>query len=186
MMQAAASMPDALRAAVPVIRTGRLVLRAPRLEDAEAMIAYMAGPRSHMDGGPLAPNATWDLLFRGSGQWLLRGYGQWHVDEAATGRFVARIGLFHPPGWPEAELAWAMIAPEAEGRGLALEGAMAARAAAARLWGITRPISSINAGNHRSIRLAGRMGAVPEGERDTIYGPMQTWRHPHTRPETAA
>lgn len=170
----------ALRDAVPVIRTARLVLRAPRLEDAEAVIAYMAGPRSHGDGGPLAANATWELLFRGAGQWLLRGYGQWHVDDAATGRFVARIGLFHPAGWPEAELAWALVAPEAEGRGLALEGALAARAAAARLWGIRRPISSIKADNVRSIRLAGRMGATFEAERDTVYGPMQTWRHPET------
>lgn len=177
---------EALRAAVPVIRTERLVLRAPRLEDAELMIAYMAGPRSHGDGGPLAPNAVWELLFRGTGQWLLRGYGQWHVDDAETGRFIARIGLFHPPSWREAELAWAVLAPEAEGKGLALEGALAARAAAARLWGITRPISSIKAGNSRSIRLAERMGAVLEGERDTIYGPMQTWRHPQTRPEAAA
>lgn len=179
MMQAAPSSTlDALRAAVPVIRTDRLVLRAPRLEDGALMVAYLGGPRSHMDGGPLPPNAVWELLFRGTGQWLLRGYGQWHVDDAATGRFIARIGLFHPPSWPEAELAWAMLDPDSEGKGLALEGALAAREAAARLWGITRPISSIKTGNDRSIRLAERMGARFEAERDTIYGPMQTWRHP--------
>lgn len=171
----------ALRAAVPVIRTERLVMRAPRLEDGGLMVTYMGGARSHMDGGPLAPNAVLDLLFRGTGQWLLRGYGQWHVDDAQTGRFIARIGLFHPPSWPEAELAWAMLDPETEGKGLALEGALAAREAAARIWGITRPISSIKADNARSIRLAERMGATFESERDTIYGPMQTWRHPETR-----
>lgn len=172
----------ALRAAVPVIRTARLVLRAPRLDDIAAAVAYLGDARSHFDGGPLSPEAATELLFRGAGQWLLRGYGQWHVDDAETGRFIARIGLFHPPSWPEPEIAWALIRPEAEGRGLALEGALAAREAAARIWGITRPISSITADNTASLRLAQRMGAEYEGEGDTIFGPMQTWRHPETRP----
>lgn len=173
---------EALRAAIPVIRTARLILRAPRIDDGDILAAYMGDDRSRMDGGPLAPDAAWELLFRGAGQWLLRGYGQWHVDDAESGRFIARIGVFHPPGWPEPELAWALMLPEAEGRGLALEGALAARKAAARIWGINRPISSIKPGNAGSIRLAQRLGARHEGDRDTIYGVMQTWRHPETTP----
>ncbi|MDO5606504.1 MAG: GNAT family N-acetyltransferase [Paracoccus sp. (in: a-proteobacteria)] len=167
---------DALAAAVPVIRTERLTLRAPRMADFDLFADFFASPRSHMDEGPKTRPEAWDLFAKGAGQWLLRGYGQWNVDDAA-GNLVARVGLYHPITWPEPELAWMVLDPAAEGRGIAYEAANAARAAAARIWGITRPISSIFPENTRSIRLAERLGAMHEGDRETIYGVMQTWRH---------
>ena len=64
-----------------------------------------------------------------------------------------------------------------EGRGIAQEAAIAARDGAARNFGITAPMSSIEARNTRSIALAERMGADRDGEWETPYGPMLRFRH---------
>lgn len=159
----------------PIIDTPRLRLRGPRLEDFPTVAAFLASDRSDE---PMGLTAAWSSFAGGCGQWTLRGYGQWIGEDHETGAPLVRVGIYHPPFWPEPELAWAVLDPAAEGRGLAREAALAARAAAARLWGILRPISSIFPGNDRSEALAARLGAVFERDWDGPFGPMRIWRHP--------
>lgn len=162
---------------VPVLETERLVLRGPAIGDFDAVAAFYADPRSQPVGGCLNRVEAWTRFTSGAGQWLLRGYGFWEIEDRATGRNVGRAGIYHPDGWPEPELGWMIYAGTDEGRGLAREAATAAREGAALHFGMSRVMSSIEASNHRSIQLAERMGAVRDGMWNTPYGPMLRFRH---------
>ena len=167
----------ALAAQMPVVETERLILRAPVLADFEQVATFYAHPRSEPIGGPIDRNEAWSAFAAGAGQWLLRGYGFWEIIDRATNTTIGRAGIYHPDIWPEPELGWMIYADGHEGRGIAYEAAVAARDGAARHFGITRPMSSIEATNTRSIKLAERMGAVRDGEWETPYGPMLRFRH---------
>ncbi|MDB5658757.1 MAG: N-acetyltransferase, partial [Cypionkella sp.] len=68
---------------------------------------------------------------------------------------------------------------EAEGRGLAYEAALAARAHAYTALGWKTAISLIAAENLRSKALAQRMGCSLDGEFiHETFGVSQIWRHP--------
>lgn len=161
----------------PVLETGRLLLRAPELSDFDAFASFYTSERSGTIGGPVSRDDAWTDFSSSAGQWLLRGYGFWEIIERDSGANIGRAGIFHPDFWPEPELGWILYGNSHEGRGFAIEAASAARTGAAHHFGITRPISSIEATNTRSIRLAQRMGAVPDGEWETPYGPMLRFRH---------
>lgn len=165
-------LPDA-----PVLRTARLLLRAPLLSDFDAFAAFYASPRSETIGGPFDRKEAWRDFASSAGQWLLRGYGFWEITLRDSGENIGRAGIYHPDDWPEPELGWMLYGSGTEGQGLALEAAIAARDGAARHFGIRAPISSIVAENARSIRLAERMGAPADGEWQTPYGPMLRFRH---------
>ena len=113
-----------------------------------------------------------------AGQWLLRGYGGFSIEERTTGGYLGEVGVFHEDSYPEPELGW-MVVAAAEGRGIAHEAALAVRRWAYRTLGLTTLVSYIDAGNARSIRLAERLGAarddnapLPENEHCLVY------RHP--------
>jgi RimJ/RimL family protein N-acetyltransferase len=44
--------------------------------------------------------------------------------------------------------------------------------------GVERLISLIDPKNTRSIRVADKLGAVPDELVATVYGPLLTWLHP--------
>jgi RimJ/RimL family protein N-acetyltransferase len=162
---------------IPVVETERLILREPRVEDFETVAAFLTSARSRMIGGPCERREVWGRHASMAGQWLLRGYGMWMIEERASGRPVGRCGVFHPAEWIEPELGWSLFA-EGEGRGFALEAARAARSEARRLWGLGPLISTIRAENARSLALARRLNCVYEGEWQSPFGPLGLWRHP--------
>ena len=86
----------------------------------------------------------------------------WAVEERETGLFVGRIGLHYPEGWPDRELGWT-IARKFWGRGLATEGARAAMKHAFDTLGWSHVVSLIHRDNHRSIRVAERLGERVHG-----------------------
>ena len=92
------------------------------------------------------------------GHWFLRGYGFWAVDEKATGAYCGLVGLWNPEGWPAPEVGW-LLWEQHEGKGIAREAAMRARAYAFETLGWPQVASCISDGNIRSIRLAERLGA---------------------------
>lgn len=161
---------------IPNLTTPRLTLRGPILADFPVIADFFQTDRSQWIGGPLDRAAVWGGFCASAGQWLLRGYGFWQAVLTDTGTLIGRAGIYHPENWPEPELSWSIYSPEAEGKGLAFEMAQAALQGAADL-GLRNPISSIDAGNMRSIRLAERMGAHHEGDWQSPYGPMLTYRH---------
>lgn len=162
---------------IPVIETERLILRGPRLDDFQAMADFYARPRAAPVGGPMTRDEAWSEFASTTGQWVLRGSGYWEIQERATGETIGRSGIYHPDNWPEPELSWMLYGETQQGRGIAFEAATAARDGAARHLGLTGLMSSIAADNIRSLRLAERMGAVPDGEWETPYGPMLRFRH---------
>ncbi len=163
---------------IPVLETERLILRGPKIEDFEAEAAFFATERSAHVGGPLDRIDAWTNFTARAGHWTIRGYGFWSLEERATGRYLGRVGLFYPEGWPEEELGWTMMA-DGEGRGLAFEAALAARRYAYRELAWPTVMSLIKPENARSIALAERLGARFETHFEHArYGRMAIYRHP--------
>ena len=91
------------------------------------------------------------------GHWELRGFGMWALEERSSGRFIGRVGLHCPEGWPDREIGWALARPF-WGRGFAFEAAQVALGYAFGTLGWPRVVSLIDPSNTRSIRLADRRG----------------------------
>lgn len=166
-----------IQIAVPVLETGRLRLREPRIADWDAVRAFGLSERSRFIGGPFEEWQVWASLLMPIGHWAVRGYGFWTVEDKATGRVAGRVGIINHIDWPEPELGW-QIFEGFEGKGLAFEAAMAARHHARAVIGLAPPISQIHPDNLRSRRLAERMGAVIEREGEVRGTPCLIYRHP--------
>lgn len=148
--------------AIPTIDTARLRLRAFTEADFPAYRTLVADPdvmRYLGDGRPLSEIDAWRQLATILGHWVLRGFGLWAVDERSTGRFVGRVGLLEPSGWPGFEVAYT-IAPSSWGRGYAREAAGAALRHAQEVLGRTDIISIIRPDNIASVRVATSLGAT--------------------------
>ncbi|SMH50799.1 GNAT family N-acetyltransferase [Maritimibacter sp. HL-12] len=163
---------------IPTLETERLFLRALREDDVAEETAFFASERSALVGGPLTRDQVWRVVAAMIGHWALRGFGFWALEEKASGRYLGRVGLWAPDGWPEPELGWTLMA-HAEGRGFAREAALTARAFAYDHLGWTTAISLIAAGNTRSETLASRLDATLERAwLHPVHGAMNIWRHP--------
>ena len=162
---------------IPVIETERLILRGPEMRDFEPHAEFYTTARSSALGGPCPRHDAWTKFVAAAGQWLLRGYGYWTLEEKATGRVLGRVGVNHPEYGLEPELAWTLFTG-AEGQGFANEAALAARDHAGRVMGLGPLMSTIRADNARSLVLAARLGARFESDWASPWGPLGIWRHP--------
>ncbi len=147
--------------------TERLHLREFRAEDIDAYAAMCADPEVmrflSADGAALSREDAWRQMAMFAGHWALRGFGMWAVEERTSGRFVGRVGLHYPEGWPDRELGW-VLCRSFWGQGLATEAARAAAACAFGPLGWSHLISLIRPDNHRSIAVALRLGETRSGE----------------------
>jgi RimJ/RimL family protein N-acetyltransferase len=154
------------------LETERLRLRMFRDTDLDTYAAMSADPEVvrylGAGGQPVTRPEAWRQMAMLLGHWQLRGYGVWAVEERASGRFVGRIGLFNPEGWPGLECICA-LARSAWGRGYATEGARRALEYAFTELDQARVISLIRPGNTASIRVAERLGETLEG-RAMLFG----------------
>ncbi|MEM1161012.1 MAG: GNAT family N-acetyltransferase [Pseudomonadota bacterium] len=167
-----------ISATVPLLETERLRFRAPSVDDYSAEVGFGASERSKGTGGPFAMDQVWRAQLSRIGQWVALGYGVWSLDEKSTGNYVGRVGIYHPADWPEAELAWTLMA-NGEGKGYAYEAALAARVWAYDSLGWTTLISVILPDNTRSLALAERLGCKADGTFEHVsFGTMNVWRHP--------
>lgn len=173
----------------PVLRTERLVLRAPEGGDWEAARAFLLSERSRHVGGPFTSPRAWRTFGHIIGHWAMRGFGMFVVEEADTGRPMGSIGPWYPDGWPEPEIGWTIWTDAAEGRGYAAEAARRVRAHAYDDLGWTTAVSYIDADNLRSIALAERLGCRLDAEAETPWSnepetdgedevPVLVYRHP--------
>jgi RimJ/RimL family protein N-acetyltransferase len=173
------TLAQAFEGQVPRLETPRLILRAPRLADFDLFAAYIASERSRYTGGPLDRNLAWRGFGHMVGHWVLRGYGFFVLEEKATGKALGTTGPYFPEGWPEPEIGWTIWDASAEGKGLASEAALAARAWAYEVLGWQTAISLIVAGNTRSEALAQKLGCTPDGTfSHAQFGDSSIWRHP--------
>ncbi|MDO9501511.1 GNAT family N-acetyltransferase [Falsiroseomonas sp.] len=152
-------------AATPVLETARLRLRPHVAADFEALAALWADPEvtRHIGGRPSTREESWARMLRYAGLWRLCGFGYWAVEDRATGRFLGDLGFadfqraMDPPAPALPEIGW-VLAPHAQGRGLATEGAAAALA-----W-LARPCFCIIAPAHAgSLRVAAKLGFRQQG-----------------------
>jgi RimJ/RimL family protein N-acetyltransferase len=146
----------------PMLRTPRLVLRAHRLEDFEAVAAIWSDPevvRFIGTGQPLSHDAVWAKLQRLAGSWALLGYGFWAIEHAASERLIGEAGLLEQraprrePRTPEA--GWAL---ETLARGQGYAGEAVAAILAWTDERFARTTCAIAEENTRSIALARRHG----------------------------
>jgi RimJ/RimL family protein N-acetyltransferase len=166
---------------IPELQTTRLVLRAFRACDLDAFAAMESDPevRRYRGGNLRSTEESWGMMASGLGQWVLRGYGLFAVEEKKSGHFAGFAGIFHPFDWPEPEIGYSLARPF-WGQGLAREAVTAARDWAFAALPSSALPSFIMPDNARSIRVAQALGAVREGN-VTLRG-VTADRWVHRRP----
>ena len=108
---------------IPVLHTERLVLRSYKESDLEPYYEMMADPditRYLVPGIPMSPREAWRSIAGMAGHWVIRGHGQWAIEEKETGNFVGRCGIIEPEGWPGKELGW-VLHPKAWAKAMLLK-----------------------------------------------------------------
>jgi RimJ/RimL family protein N-acetyltransferase len=150
---------------VPTLETARLRLRPWRDSDIETYASMCADAETmrHMgSGATFSRGDAWRNMAMFVGHWQLRGFGMWAVEERDTDRFVGRVGLHQPDGWPGLEVGW-MLDRSTWGRGYATEAGRASLDHAWKVLGARHVVSLIMPGNAASIRVAERLGEQVEG-----------------------
>jgi RimJ/RimL family protein N-acetyltransferase len=159
------------------IETARLVLRVPQLEDAPALMDVLWDPEvvEQKQVTLHEPPGDLDLALKNTNgmlrQWELRGYGQWCVVEKATARVIGCVGFYHPKRkWPGVDLGWALQRSR-WGHGFATEAASSALTWVWQHTKIDRVISLIAPEDHRSIRIATKIGErFDRADVDPVHG----------------
>jgi RimJ/RimL family protein N-acetyltransferase len=172
-----------------LLETERLVLRKPRLDDADDLLEYVGDPDvMRWIGGEVGDlAATVATIERWLARWEANAIGHFAVEH--EGRVVGRVGfnVWDAEGWevstyagatrPMPELGWT-IARRHWGHGYATEAARAAREWAHAEKKIAGLISLIDPENQRSIRVAEKLDATPTDTVQVDGTAAVIWRHP--------
>lgn len=169
---------------LPILETPRLILRPTRQSDYEGFCDLHGNPRTaRFLGGVQTPAMVWRTLRTLAGAWMLDGFAMFSVIEKQTGDFVGRVGPWRPHGWPGPEVGWS-VREIYEGRGYATEAAIASMDFAFSHLNWADVCHVIDPDNHRSIRLAERLGSS-RAEKVTLPAPLDklpvmAWRQTKT------
>lgn len=148
---------------VPELDTARLRMRGWRSEDHEPWFEIVSDDDTMRAVGQpagLDEVEAWSDLCRLAGHWMLRGYGQWALEERASGELVGRAGLINHADWPDLEVGW-LVRSDRRGRGYATESGGAAVRYAFGQLGAEHVISLIADDNPSSRRVAEKLGERP-------------------------
>lgn len=151
---------------IPEFETERLILRAPRIEDAPYFRVFYNSERSQYVGGPVQEAADINRAFCSiMGLWAFRGYSL-HVGALKTDPDtpIGGFGTYNPLHWPEPELGWSLWDGKHEGKGYATEAIRALRPWAYDTVGVDSFVSYINEPNEGSINVAKALGATFDAE----------------------
>lgn len=146
---------------IPTLRTDRLILRAPRIDDFAAYAELMASSRAAHMGGPFDERGAWSMFCHDVAQWELFGHGALMVDRSADGVCVGQVGINHGPLFPEKEIGW-LLYDGFEGQGYATEAAKTLLNWAFAERDIDQLVSYIDTDNSGSIAVAVRLGGRPD------------------------
>jgi RimJ/RimL family protein N-acetyltransferase len=162
----------------PRIETPNLILRGWEPADFAAYCAFVSGSArmTHVGSGALSQEQAWHAFCAMIGEWQLRGYGTFAVEEKSSGELCGYAGLWHPATFDEPELCWSLF-DGFEGKGIAREAADAVRLWAHDTLHLPALFSLVHPDNTRSMALAERLGASVE-KHDTYRGmPRLVYRH---------
>lgn len=164
---------------IPTLYTKRLILRAQRPDDTEPLMAAFADDGFSRfitrERRGLTRQEAWRPIAVVPGMWAANGYGQWMVEERASGLPVGRLGPWHPEGWPGFEIGWSIF-PSHQGMGYAVEGAAAALIWVRETLGRDEVIHLIDPANAASQRVARKLGSAITGRWDIPdAGPVDIW-----------
>lgn len=174
----AAEIAAALAGGVPVIETGRLRLRAPRIGDFDAYGEILCSDRAVHIGGSFGREAAFRDFAEAVAGWMLRGHGLWSVERRTDGALLGFVLLHIEAGDPEREIGY-LLRAEAEGHGYAAEAAEAALGYAYGALGWRGVVSYVDPANHRSVATAERLGARRDPEaRHPLDPEILIFRHP--------
>ena len=153
-----------------MIETGRLILRPFREADREPFAAMNADPRvGDWLGGTRTRAESDEMVDRINAYIEKHGYGLWACERKADGAMIGMIGLRFLediPG-PAIEMAW-RLSPDAQGGGLATEGAQAALDWGLANLDVPEIIAFTAESNLRSQGVMQRIGMVRAPERDFL------------------
>jgi RimJ/RimL family protein N-acetyltransferase len=170
-------LPDEDVVRIPRLRTERLLLRAPRIEDFDAFFEDASDPESRQYiGGALDRREAWRRFLQMGGNWgLLPGLGWWSV-EGPDRAWVGCVGVFRRETGEEIEIGWALHRGHRR-HGYATEAAKAALGYAVHVAGAPRVIAYIGPENTPSMGVAERIGMKRVG-RVEFYGEPH-WLYDH-------
>ncbi len=159
-------MPDLTApGAIGELATPRLRLRRWREDDKAAMAAINRDPEvARYLNRSIGEAASAEFFARMLSHWEERGFGFWAIESLEpdlAGECLGFVGVAYPTFLPELarrpEIGW-RLARRAWGRGLATEGALAARDHAFAALQFPALISIIHPENTRSRAVAQRLG----------------------------
>lgn len=154
---------------VPVLRSGRVLLRGWRAEDHEPFAAMNADPRvmEHFPAPLTRAQSDAFVLDRIEPHFAARGYGLWAVEVPGVASFIGFVGLqvpnFEAHFTPCVEIGWRLAALY-WGRGYATESARAALAFGFAAACLERSSPSPWPANRRSIAVMERLEMTYSGE----------------------
>lgn len=141
------------------IETQRLLLRPPTKGDLDAWALMKADESVKANTGAMQDRReSWNQLLSMAGHWAIMGWGALCAIEKSSNRFIGRFGPTRPFDWPCIEVGW-MLLPEFQGKGYALEGAVAAMDYSFFELGEPRVIHTIRPANTASQGLARKLGS---------------------------
>jgi ribosomal-protein-alanine N-acetyltransferase len=146
----------------PAPETERLRFRQFTEGDVEGYYEFFADPVTQMIYPLMNRGLVWREIAKILGHWKIRGFGQWALEDKASGRFVGFTGLWFPGDFDDVEVGYGLH-PAFRGRGYALEAARRALDYGYSEHNFQRIVSYIQPINQLSIRVAEKLGAKPAG-----------------------
>jgi RimJ/RimL family protein N-acetyltransferase len=155
-----------MNTAAPILETPRLQLRPVVLSDSPFIFKLLNDPswlenigdrgvRSEADAGTYITDKLW-------AHYGAHGYGTYVVQLKSTASSIGVCGLVKREFLPAPDLGFALL-PACVGQGYAFEAASGLMSYARGTWSIDRLYAIVKRGNHRSLRLLGRLGFHHEG-----------------------
>ena len=167
----------------PQVETERLILRPHKLEDFATFATHRADPAvmRYMRSGPIDEEEAWSKFQSMAGHWQFLGYGNWAIEEKASGTVIGSLGFSdkkRPASHPASgapEMGW-LLGPSPQGKGYATEAVLAALVLAREHFSAgARVVCVIDTANIASQRVAAKCGfrqfanAERDGHKRFVY-----------------